>query len=122
MLRMLHDLSQKHWPLRLVVGHCDHRVRPDSAENAEHVRAAASGVLALPYMQVQADRQPGHWAEVRVPVWLACDEGWVASLPAYELGNLRCDLGCCWQERVSIGGRLLVLCPPQWPSCVMYCT
>jgi len=98
MLRMLHDLSQKHWPLRLVVGHCDHRVRADSAENAAHVRAAASGVLGLPYMQVQADRQQGHWAEVSVPDLVACDEGCGAFLPAYELGSLCCALGCCWQE------------------------
>lgn len=65
MLRLLHDLSQQqHWPLRLVVGHCDHRVRPDSADNAAFVQQYCE-VLGLPYMQAVADRRIGHWAEVR---------------------------------------------------------
>jgi hypothetical protein len=65
MLRLLHDLSQQqHWPLRLVVGHCDHRVRPDSGEAAAHVQRFCES-LGLPYKQAVADRQTGHWPEVR---------------------------------------------------------
>lgn len=65
MLRLLHDLHQKqHWSLHLVVGHCDHRVRPDSAANAAHVQQFCEA-LGLPYLQAVADREPGHWPEVR---------------------------------------------------------
>lgn len=64
MLRLLHDLSQQqHWPLRLVVGHCDHRVRPDSGEAAAHVQRFCE-TLGLPCKQAVADRQTGHWPEV----------------------------------------------------------
>lgn len=64
MLRLLHDLSQQqHWPLWLVVGHCDHRVRPDSGEAAAHVQRFCEA-LGLPYKQAVADRQTGHWPEV----------------------------------------------------------
>lgn len=64
MLRLLHDLNQQqHWPLQLVVGHCDHRVRPDSADNAAHVQRCCED-LGVPYMQAVADRPVGHWSEV----------------------------------------------------------
>lgn len=64
MLRLLQDLStRQHWPLQLTVGHCDHRVRPDSADNAAHVQQCCQG-LGLPFMQAVADRQQGHWSEV----------------------------------------------------------
>lgn len=65
MLRLLHDLNeQRHWPLQMVVGHCDHRVRPDSGANAAHVQQYCEA-LGLQYLQAVADREPGHWPEVR---------------------------------------------------------
>lgn len=64
MARLLYDLSQKHhWPLQLTVAHCDHRVRPDSQETAQHVRRFAAA-LKLPFMLAVADREQGHWPEV----------------------------------------------------------
>jgi tRNA(Ile)-lysidine synthase len=75
MLRLLLDLSQRQlWPLHLVVGHCDHRVRPDSADNAAHV-ARCCEALGLPYMQAVADREQGHWAEVRLTVAASMNTG-----------------------------------------------
>ena len=64
MLVLLHDLSQQqHWPLQLVVAHCDHRVRPDSDDNAAHVQRCCEE-MGLPYTQAVAERAVGHWPEV----------------------------------------------------------
>lgn len=84
MLTLLHDLSQQgHWPLQLVVAHCDHRVRPDSGDNAAHVQRA-SEALGLTYLQATADRDQGHWPEVRVRCWRC----WLVSFILYA-GALR---------------------------------
>lgn len=65
MLRLLHDLNVLQlWPLQLVVAHCDHRVRADSQDTAQHVRRY-SQLLGLQCLEAVADREQGHWAEVR---------------------------------------------------------
>jgi tRNA(Ile)-lysidine synthase TilS/MesJ len=52
-----------HHPLELVVGHCDHGMRPDAAANARHVERAAAA-LGLPFVAAQAS--PGQLtSEVR---------------------------------------------------------
>lgn len=89
MLRLLHDLSrQQHWPLRLVVGHCDHRVRPDSGEAAAHVQRFCED-LGLPYKQAMADRQTGHWPEV-------CGMRGVLREP--DLLSMHHCSGCMWVQ------------------------
>jgi tRNA(Ile)-lysidine synthase TilS/MesJ len=55
LLRLLLDLQQ-HWPLELVVAHCNHSMRPDAAANAAFVRQQAQQ-LGLDYLEVIAEQQ-----------------------------------------------------------------
>lgn len=55
LLRLLLDLQQQ-WPLQLVVGHCNHCMRPDAAANAAFVRRQAQQ-LGLAYHEATADQQ-----------------------------------------------------------------
>lgn len=92
MLRLLLDLSQRQlWPLQLLVGHCDHRVRPDSADNAAHV-ARSCHVLGLPYVQAVADREQGHWAEVSLTVAVTLDTG-LMTRKTQHIACLSCRAG-----------------------------
>lgn len=57
LLRLLTDLTTgQHWPLQLVVAHCDHNMRPDSSANAAFVRRQAEQ-LGLEYHQRVAEQQ-----------------------------------------------------------------
>lgn len=68
LLRLLIDLqreSSKHktalWPLQLVVGHCDHNMRVDSARNAEFVREQTLRMgRALGFGQISVTSQEQH--------------------------------------------------------------
>jgi tRNA(Ile)-lysidine synthase TilS/MesJ len=59
MLQILLDLQQPHlWPLQLVIAHCDHQMRADSAANAEFVQQHARQ-LGLVYLERTADQRLG---------------------------------------------------------------
>lgn len=63
LLSLLRDLQPK-WKWSLAIAHCDHRWRPDSAENAAHVLALATG-FGIPAHCEVADPPPSTEADAR---------------------------------------------------------
>lgn len=63
LLSLLRDLQPK-WNWTLAIAHCDHRWRPDSAENAAHVLALATQ-FAIPAHCEVADSLPPTEADAR---------------------------------------------------------
>ena len=81
LLKLLLDLQPK-WGWRLTVGHCNHRWRPDSDANADHVRQLAAS-FGLPTDTVTAPPMPATEAAAR---------DW-----RYQsLGQLAAERGCAY--------------------------
>jgi tRNA(Ile)-lysidine synthase len=105
LLRLLHDLStQQHWPLQLVVAHCNHRVRPDADAAAAHV-AAFAAAHQLPFHESVAQRSStGHWPEVGWARMRLCAQPLLGGMPQCVLPKLTLGMPRCLPARAHRNG------------------